>query len=114
MVNSSERGPLGSECSSIVLLDDRRVVGGNSELHFVGTYQVIDGRVYFRTFVAFHGQTAQEPKDGETLPYETEGIGEISADRRSIHYVAHVVGTKALFFEGTCRRIAEVPNFRKV
>jgi hypothetical protein len=98
----------------VVLLDDRRIVGGNERYHFVGIYRREASRIFFRAFVAFHGERRKVPRTSDGAPYETEGIGEISLDCKRIEYVARVVGKPDSRIEGTFVRIAEVPNFRKL
>ncbi|MDY6946158.1 MAG: hypothetical protein SXG53_10590 [Pseudomonadota bacterium] len=100
--------------SSVVILDDRRIAGGNEQYHFVGTYRREAGRIFFRAFVAYHGEQCTAPPGEHGLPYEAEGIGEISPDRKRIDYVARVVGRPDCRIEGCFVRLAEVPNFRKL
>lgn len=114
MVKSRRDGGRNEECGTVALLDDRRIIGGNDKYHFVGVYWREASRIFFRAFVAFHGERRRLPSTVDSAPYETEGIGEISADRTRIEYVAHVVGQPDSRIEGTFERIAEVPNFRKL
>ena len=108
------RGRRTRPCSSVALLDDRRIVGGNERRHFVGTYGMAGGRLYFHGHVSFHGSEPDAEDDEDRIPYEIEGVGEISADGSEIQYVAHIVGRRGQILHGTLRRIAEVPNFRKL
>jgi len=114
MVKSRSERKARTERGTLAMLDDRRIVGGNHRYHFVGIYRCEAGRIFFRVFVAFHGERRRSSRPRERVPYEAEGIGEISPDRKRIEYVARIVGRPESQLDGSFVRIAEVPNFRNL
>jgi len=114
MVEIRNKSKARTDRGTLAMLDDRRIVGGNHGYHFVGIYRREASRIFFRVFVAFHGERRRSSRPRDSAPYEAEGIGEISPDHKRIEYVARIVGRPESQLDGSFLRIAEVPNFRNL
>jgi hypothetical protein len=98
-----------SESAGVVMLDNGRLIGGDTWSYFLGTYQhghegKVELLVHVRTHFAQHGESIF---GGPLAPYTLKGQASVGADADTVSAVFQVEGLEGARMVAIMKRVPE-------